>query len=91
MVAVQITRVLPSSIRHEPSAVEMKTGTMFNGRIVRRNDIGAIDHTGGSTSSSVSHQPSAVRLSPFALRSSLFPVLSERHRLPCSWLLASLL
>ena len=33
MVAVQMTRVLPSSIRHEPSAVEMKSGTMFTGRI----------------------------------------------------------
>src|SRR5262249_44621468 len=32
-VAVQITRVFPSSIRHEPSAVEMKSGTMFTGRI----------------------------------------------------------
>ena len=33
MVAVQMTRVLPSSIRHEPSAVEMKSGMMFTGRI----------------------------------------------------------
>ena len=33
IVAVQMTRVLPSSIRHEPSAVEMKSGTMFTGRI----------------------------------------------------------
>ena len=31
--AVQITRVLPSSISAEPSAVEMKSGIMLTGRI----------------------------------------------------------
>src|SRR5438552_13142340 len=31
--AVQITRVLPISMSTEPSAVEMKSGTMFTGRI----------------------------------------------------------
>src|SRR6185437_2599395 len=31
--AVQITRVLPISISAEPSAVEIKSGTMFTGRI----------------------------------------------------------
>src|SRR6516225_11171766 len=30
--AVQITRVLPTSIRHEPSAVETNSGTMLTGR-----------------------------------------------------------
>ena len=33
MEAVQITLVLPTSISAEPSAVEMKPGTMFTGRI----------------------------------------------------------
>src|SRR5208282_6553720 len=32
-VAVQITRVLPSSINTLPSAVEIKSGVIFNGRI----------------------------------------------------------
>jgi len=31
--AVQITRVLPTSMSAEPSAVEMKSGTMLTGRI----------------------------------------------------------
>jgi hypothetical protein len=30
---VQITRVLPISIRHEPSAVDMNSGVMLTGRI----------------------------------------------------------
>ena len=30
--AVQITRVLPTSMRAEPSAVEMKSGVMLTGR-----------------------------------------------------------
>src|SRR5439155_24775542 len=48
--AVQITRVLPSSISTEPSAVEMKSGTMFKGRIwsvarlSERKTIGGILH-----------------------------------------------
>src|SRR6478609_5688296 len=33
MEAVQITRVLPTSISVEPSAVEMNSGIMFTGRI----------------------------------------------------------
>ena len=32
-VAVQITRVLPNSISTLPSAVEMKSGVIFSGRI----------------------------------------------------------
>jgi hypothetical protein len=32
-VAVQITRVLPSSINTLPSAVEIKSGVIFKGRI----------------------------------------------------------
>src|SRR5215472_16874722 len=33
MEAVQITRVLPTSISAEPSAVEINSGTIFTGRI----------------------------------------------------------
>ena len=36
MDAVQITRVFPTSNSTEPSAVEMKSGTIFTGRIWSR-------------------------------------------------------
>ena len=45
MVAVQMTRVLPSSIRHEPSAVEMKSGhDVDRPHLLRRAIIGAKNH-----------------------------------------------
>ena len=43
--AVQITRVLPSSISAEPSAVEMKSGTILTGpHLLRRAVVAAVNH-----------------------------------------------